>query len=168
MSESVSSSEVPFEMPYEEVSFEQGGQSPFDNEEVAPNVSSRKSEYAGAIKSYRDLEVWTNGIRLSELVYELTEQFPQDERFGIASQMRRCAVSIPSNIAEGFMRKNTKEYMQFLYISLGSIGELDTQLELCKRLGYPYFGPLEYELLVITRKQLFGLTKVLSKRITKK
>lgn len=62
--------------------------------------------------------------------------FPKEEKYGLIAQIRRCAVSIPSNIAEGFMRKGTKEYIQFLYISLGSLGELDTQMEIAVRLNF--------------------------------
>lgn len=78
------------------------------------------------ILTYRDLDVWKNAMNLAENVYAVTKDFPLEERYGLTSQIRRCAVSIPSNIAEGFMRKNTKEYVQFLHIALGSLGELDT------------------------------------------
>ena len=88
------------------------------------------------ILSYRDLDVWQNAMSLVEAVYKATADFPAEEKYGLSSQIRRCAVSIPSNIAEGFMRKSTKEYIQFLYISLGSLGELDTQLEISNRLKY--------------------------------
>ena len=67
-------------------------------------------------------------------VYKVTENFPAEEKFGLTSQMRKCGVSIPSNIAEGAARNSKKEFVNFLYISLGSLSELDTQLELAKRL----------------------------------
>ena len=69
-------------------------------------------------------------------IYRLTNLFPSEEKFGLTSQLRRAAISIPSNIAEGAARKNTKEYIQFLYISLGSSSEIETQLDLAKRLGF--------------------------------
>jgi len=70
------------------------------------------------------------------MVYKITEAFPKKETYGLASQMQRSAVSIPSNIAEGFRRKHAKEYKQFLTISLGSCGELETQVDIAKRLTY--------------------------------
>jgi len=69
-------------------------------------------------------------------VYKLTDNFPSEEKFGLISQMRKCSVSIPSNIAEGAARNSRKEFVNFLYISLGSLSELDTQLELANRLEY--------------------------------
>ena len=66
-------------------------------------------------------------------IYKITKDFPDDEKFGLTSQMRRAAISIPSNIAEGAARKNTKEYIQFLYYSLGSASEIETQLDLAER-----------------------------------
>jgi len=88
------------------------------------------------IKSYRDLDIWKRSMDLVERIYRLTKGFPKEELFGLTSQLRRCAVSIPSNISEGFMRQHTNEIIQFLYISLGSCGELDTQLEVAFRLSY--------------------------------
>ena len=75
-------------------------------------------------------------MELVTLVYSMTAQFPSEERFGLVSQMRRCAVSIPSNLAEGAARRNDKELTQFLHISMGSSSELDTQLEISRRLGF--------------------------------
>ncbi len=78
------------------------------------------------VRSYRELDVWKKGIEIVDLVYEITKKFPNEERYGLATQMQRAAVSIPSNIAEGFARQHTKEYQQFCYISLGSCAELET------------------------------------------
>lgn len=78
--------------------------------------------------TYRDLLAWQKSIKLAKAVYQLTANYPSDERFGLTNQMRRCSISIPSNIAEGFGRGSDKELVQFLYISLGSSNELDTQL----------------------------------------
>jgi four helix bundle protein len=87
-------------------------------------------------RSYRDLTVWQKAIGLVELVYKETSSFPPDESYGLCNQMRRCAVSIPSNIAEGQGRNSHKEFKRFLRIALGSLAELDTQLEISLRLGY--------------------------------
>jgi four helix bundle protein len=91
-------------------------------------------------KSFRDLLVWQKGIQLSVLVYRLSKQFPREETYGLSSQMRRAAVSIPSNIAEGAGRLNTREYKQYLGIARGSSFELQTQLNIARELG---FGDIE-------------------------
>ncbi len=78
--------------------------------------------------SYKDLIVWQKGMELSKCVYKLTRAFPPEEKFGLVSQMRRAAVSIPSNIAEGQARHTTKEFVQFLSHAEGSLAELETQL----------------------------------------
>jgi four helix bundle protein len=88
------------------------------------------------IKSYRDLKIWQKGIQLVKVVCVLTRKFPKSETFGLASQMQRSAVSIPSNIAEGHARQHTGEYRQFLYVALGSAAELDTQMVIASELGY--------------------------------
>jgi four helix bundle protein len=85
-----------------------------------------------AMKTHKDLEVWRASIDLARNVYELTRQYPKDELFGLVSQMRRASVSIASNIAEGAARNGNKEFLQFLYIALGSASELDTQIEISK------------------------------------
>jgi four helix bundle protein len=87
-------------------------------------------------RHYKDLLVWQKGISLSKLVYKLTANFPVDERFGLTSQMRRAAVSVPSNIAEGQARQGTKEFLQFLSHAEGSLAELETQLLLCVELEF--------------------------------
>jgi four helix bundle protein len=118
-----------------------------------------------AILSYRDLKVWQNGMNLVEVIYKISSKFPQEEKYSLVSQIRRCAVSIPSNIAEGFMRKSTKEYIQFLYISLGSLGELDTQMEIALRLNFVE-KPNDFDgNLLLIRKQLFGLVKSLKNKL---
>lgn len=89
-----------------------------------------------AIQSFRDLEVWQCAMRLVESVYAITTKFPPSELYGLTSQMRRCAVSIPSNIAEGRGRKGTREFINFLGIAYGSLCELQTQLELAHRLNF--------------------------------
>jgi len=86
------------------------------------------------IKRHRKLSVWQKAIELTEHVYIFTQLLPEDERFGLISQMRRCSVSVPSNIAEGASRHSDKEFLRFLNISKGSLAELETQLILCSRL----------------------------------
>ncbi len=86
------------------------------------------------IKSYKDLIVWQKGYELVKQVYKISFKLPQSEVFALQSQMRRSAVSIVSNIAEGSARKTRKDYCQFLHISYGSASELETQLFLCKDL----------------------------------
>ncbi|HBI16973.1 MAG: S23 ribosomal protein [Candidatus Moranbacteria bacterium GW2011_GWF2_34_56] len=80
------------------------------------------------IKSFTDLNAWKEGHKLVLMIYKITKSFPEDEKFGLVSQMRRCAVSITSNIAEGFSRRGNKEKIQFYYIAAGSITELQNQL----------------------------------------
>src|SRR5271154_6205002 len=87
-------------------------------------------------KSYRDLEVWRLGLDLVEIIYRSTAEFPKSEIFGLAAQMRRAAVSIPSNIAEGQARTSSKEFLHFLSYALGSLAELETQIELAGRFRY--------------------------------
>ena len=88
------------------------------------------------IKNFKDLKIWQKGIELAKEIYQITQSFPSAEKYGIVSQMRRAVVSIPSNIAEGFMRRHNKEYKQFLYITLGSLAELETQVILSDQLSF--------------------------------
>lgn len=88
------------------------------------------------ILSYRDLDAWKVGMTLVEQAYELTRLFPPAERYGLCAQMRRASVSIPSNIAEGQGRRLPKSSLYFIAVALGSSGELDTQLELARRLRF--------------------------------
>jgi four helix bundle protein len=85
-------------------------------------------------RGYRDLVVWQKGMDLAKEIYLLTKHLPGDEKFGLVSQMRRAAVSIPSNIAEGQARRTTGEFIQFISHAEGSVAELDTQLTLCQNL----------------------------------
>ena len=117
------------------------------------------------ILSYRDLDVWKNAMDLVENIYKITNSLPKEEVYGLTAQVRRSAVSIPSNIAEGFMRKNTREYIQFLYIALGSLGELDTQLEIAKRLNYLHETTTLDTNIELIRKQLYSLVNALKQKI---
>ena len=95
------------------------------------------------VKDYKDLKVWQKGIDIVDKIYSVTDGFPKDELYGLVSQMRRAAVSIPSNIAEGFVRHHSREYKQFLYISLGSCAELETQLIIANKRRYITKNKLE-------------------------
>jgi four helix bundle protein len=86
--------------------------------------------------THKDLDIWKMSMYLVERVYRITQTFPKDELFGLISQIRRAAVSVPSNIAEGAARNSKKEYLQYLYIRLGSLSEIETHLLISKRLGY--------------------------------
>ena len=97
------------------------------------------------VDSYRDLVVWQSAMRLTENVYQITSTFPNKETYALANQLQRAAFSIPSNIAEGHARSSTKDYLRFISIAMGSLAELETQLELSARLGYidqPKLGEL--------------------------
>jgi len=85
------------------------------------------------INSYQDLVVWQKGMQLAEACYRLTRPFPREELFGMTSQIRRAATSIPANVAEGWGREGTREYIRFLRIAQGSLKELETHLILCQR-----------------------------------
>jgi four helix bundle protein len=89
-----------------------------------------------SIRSYRDLQVWQKAMELVEQCYQATRLFPSEERFGLTNQIRRAAVSIPSNIAEGHGRAHTKEFLNHLSMVRGSINELETQLEISHRVGF--------------------------------
>lgn len=113
------------------------------------------------MKTHKDLNVWKESIALVTLIYEKTKSFPKDELFSLTSQIRRSAISIPSNIAEGAARESNKEFLRFLFISQGSISELDTQLLIANNLNF--LSKDDYvelaEKLVSIRKMLAGLIK---------
>ena len=88
------------------------------------------------IQSYKDLLIWQKGIEMVVLVYQLISDFPKDELYALSSQIKRSAVSIPSNIAEGYGRQSTQSYIQFIKIARGSLCELETQLIVAKRLKF--------------------------------
>lgn len=93
--------------------------------------------------TYKDLTVWQKSMTLARRIYEITARYPEEERFGMVSQMRRCSVSIPSNIAEGFGRETIREHAHFLFISLGLSNELETQLILSN--DFQYVGEQDYQ-----------------------
>lgn len=88
------------------------------------------------VRNYRDLLVWKQAMELVTLIYKLTQAFPKEETYGLTNQIRRAAVSIPSNIAEGHARGHLKEYIQFLSVSIGSLAELQTQMVIAQQLSY--------------------------------
>ena len=110
------------------------------------------------VKDYKELFVWQTGLEIVDRIYEVTDKFPGNEKYGLASQMRRASISIPSNISEGFVRHYTKEFLQFLHLSLGSCAELETQLIIAKRRNYvleerlvPLMSLLQYECKMLVR-----------------
>ena len=88
------------------------------------------------VNNFKDLKIWKIAIQLVKKVYKVSSKFPKEELYGLTSQMRRSAISIPSNVAEGFRRQHNNEFKQFLYISLGSCAELETQMIIAEELGY--------------------------------
>lgn len=108
------------------------------------------------VKSYKDLEVWKKAIALARHLYEVTETFPAKEIYSLTSQLRRAAVSVPSNIAEGQARRHTKEFVQFLHQSLGSLAEIETQLIIAKEIGY-----LTAERLEGTQNNVFEIQRMI-------
>lgn len=86
-------------------------------------------------RKHRDLRVWQAAVELVEMIYQVTAAFPREEAFGLTAQMRRAAVSVPANIAEGAARSSTKELMRFVSIASGSLSELDSHIEVAVRLG---------------------------------
>lgn len=110
--------------------------------------------------AFRNLVAWQEAMKLAELVYRQTNALPKTEAFGLVSQMRRAAVSIPSNIAEGAGRNSLGELVQFLGIASGSLAELETQTELCARLGY-FEGDSDCaKQMIRVGKLLYGMRRV--------
>ena len=117
-------------------------------------------------KSYKQLVVWQRSIELVNEIYRITQNFPTIEKFGLVSQMRRCAVSIPSNIAEGYKRRKVGEYLHFLGIADASSAELETQLIISKT-NYSLLNYNKAEALLIeVQKMLFVLIRRLSEKTT--
>ncbi len=113
------------------------------------------------MNTHKDLKVWKNSIKFVKNIYEVTKLFPKEEIYGLTNQIRRAAVSVPSNLAEGAARKGKAEFKQFLYIALGSLAEIETQLIISFEIKYikkEQFDRLDAELTSI-RKMLLGLIK---------
>lgn len=115
------------------------------------------------IVTHKDLKVWQKSMDLVVTIYQVSSNFPSEEKYGLTSQMRRSAVSIPSNISEGAARNSTKEYIRFLYIALGSLSELETQLMIANRLEQ-LNNRLDEEITEL-RKMLIALIKKLEQKI---
>lgn len=119
------------------------------------------------VTSYRDLQVWQEGMDLARVVFKITRDFPKNEVYGLTSQMMRCAVSIPSDIAEGHSRESSKEFLRHLSIAQGSLSELETQLLLAA--DFAYLPKEMYEEVFVQTnrlgRMLRGLQKSLQKRI---
>jgi len=118
------------------------------------------------MRTHKDLDVWKNSIDFVTEIYKLTNKFPKSEFYGLTNQIRRSAVSIPSNIAEGAGRAHNKEFIQFLNISLGSISEIETQLTISKNLGFIDTDNFDIFLnkLNLIRSQIVGLIKYLKNK----
>ena len=120
-----------------------------------------------AIRSYRDLEAWRQAVHITKVVYRMSEHFPSDERFGLTSQIRRAAVSIASNIAEGWGRGTTQDYARFLRIARGSMYEVETQGLIALELGFVEKDKFEYFEQAIDEagRVLAGLLRSIEKKL---
>ena len=116
------------------------------------------------MKDHKDLDVWIQSMLLVEDIYKLTKNFPSDEKYGLSSQIKRAVVSIPSNIAEGAGRKGDKEFIQFLYIAMGSLSELETQLILSNRLQFVSSIDIYLNQIEKIKKMLFGLIRYVNNK----
>lgn len=131
------------------------------------NKGNGERATGNSVNDYKDLRVWQKGIDVAEQCYRLTKSFPKEEIYGLTSQIRRSAVSISSNIAEGYGRRSTAEYIRFLNIAQGSCNELKTQLIIAQRIGYctsESIREINQELLSITR-MLISLTNKLKEKL---
>ena len=118
------------------------------------------------LKNYKELKVWQRSYQLCLEIYKITKRFPNEEKYGLTSQIRRAAVSVPSNISEGYGRKTTPEYIRFLYIAYGSNCEMETQILLSGDLGYIETDKLEnlQERMGEVERMLKALIKSLEKK----
>jgi len=122
----------------------------------------------GNINSYKDLKIWQKGIELVEIIYKVTISFPQNEQYGLTSQVRRSSVSIPSNIAEGWGRGYNTNFLQFIKISRGSLYELETQLIIANKIQLitkKNFKMIE-DLILIESKMINSFITTLKNKIT--
>ncbi|MBI9017903.1 MAG: four helix bundle protein [Phycisphaerae bacterium] len=117
------------------------------------------------MNTYRDLIVWQKSMDMVKHIYHATKRFPEDERFGLTNQIRRAAVSVPSNIAEGYGRNSTQDYVRFLRMATGSLYEIQTQLEIARCENYLAFESYDNiaNLLIEIEKMLVSLTKKIAK-----
>jgi four helix bundle protein len=115
-------------------------------------------------KTHKDLDIWKEGINLVTKIYEITKKFPKVEIYSLASQMRRASISFPSNISEGAARNSKSEYIRFLYISLGSLSELETQLIISNNLEYVQNIDSELEMIEALRRKTHNFIKYLKRK----
>jgi len=115
------------------------------------------------MKTHKDLDIWKIGLTLAENVYKITAKYPKEEVYTLSSQMRRSAISVSSNIAEGAARASNKEFVRFLYISLGSLSELETQIMIAKKIGYTGNEEL-VELIESLRPKLLNFIKYIKNK----
>jgi four helix bundle protein len=115
------------------------------------------------MKSHRDLDVWNLSIELVLKVYKELDSFPDTERFGLISQIKRSVISVPSNIAEGAARSSKAEFIRFLNIALGSLAELETQIIIAEKLKFMHTKNI-YDEIIIIRKMISGLIKFLKSK----
>jgi four helix bundle protein len=115
------------------------------------------------MKTHKDLDIWKRGIEFVEKIYKDTTKFPKEELYGLTSQIRRAAISYPSNIAEGAARSSKKEFAQFLYIALGSLSEVETQLIISEKLEYLIAANLLEEVESLRRMTLSFIKYIKSK-----
>ncbi len=115
------------------------------------------------MQSYKELKVWQKAMDLVKEVYTLTGRFPKDELYGLRSQMERAAVSIPSQIAEGYLRRYKKEYVHFLSIALGSAAELETQILVC--ISLPKFKQLDFSSAQLLLTEVMKMLYVMMERV---
>lgn len=116
------------------------------------------------MSNHKDLEAWKFSINFVTEIYELTKSFPKEEIYGLTNQIRRSAVSVPSNIAEGSARQTDKEFLQFLYIAIGSLAELETQLIIANNLHYIKIIDSHLDKIIVIRKLIIGLIKYLKNK----
>lgn len=115
------------------------------------------------LRTHKDLEVWKKAVELATDLYVITAKFPKEEIYGLTLQARRSAVSVPSNIAEGAARNSKKEFLQHLYVALGSVAELETQLILAQRIGFLRDASLDDRVDKV-RRMLVGLIDFLKRK----
>jgi four helix bundle protein len=121
----------------------------------------------GKVSHFREPQVWQRGMDVVEMVYRASADFPKPELYGLTSQLRRAAVSVPSNIAEGHSRTSTRDYLNHLSMAQGSLAEVQTQLEIAKRLGYitdQHINPILAEAAILG-KQLHTPRDVLGRKL---
>ena len=136
----------------------------FDLLEMVKNPTLYSIQNPTIMKTHKDLTVYKESIKLVLDVYEITASFPDKEKYGLSSQMRRASISVPSNIAEGAARRSSKEYIRFLTISLSSLSELETQMEIALKLDYFRLNKINFDRLEHIRRMLLNLIKSITKQ----